>query len=52
MNCTDEKTFEMDIPDDLKNTSIKELISDRAYKLDQIVVQPRKTLVLYTSRND
>jgi len=52
MNCTDEKTFEMDIPDDLKNTSVKELISDRAYRLDQIVVQPRKTLVLYTGRND
>ena len=50
MNCTDEKTFEIDIPNDLKDTSAEELISGRKYKLTQVVVQPLGTLILYTGR--
>jgi len=38
MNCTHEKTFEIDIPVDMKDTSAEELISGRKHKLTQIVV--------------
>ena len=47
MNCTDEETFELDIPDDLKDSRAKDLISGETYKMDQITVPPQKTLVLY-----
>jgi hypothetical protein len=47
MNCTDAKTYKPDIPDDLKNSSAKDLISGETYKLDQITIPPEKTLVLY-----
>jgi hypothetical protein len=50
MNCTHEKTFEIDIPNDMKGTSAEELISGRTYKLAHVIVQPRETLVLYTGR--
>jgi hypothetical protein len=50
MNCTEEKTFEIDIPFDLKGTIAEELISGRQYKLTQIVLQPLETLILYTGR--
>jgi len=47
MNCTDEETYRPEIPDDLKSLSARDLISDSIYKLDQIIVPPQKTLVLY-----
>jgi hypothetical protein len=50
MNCTHEKTFEIDIPSDLKDTGAEELISGRQYKLTQIAVQPQETLILYIGR--
>ena len=49
MNCTDAEIYKPDIPDDLKNSSAKDLISGETYKLDQIAIPPEKTLVLYTS---
>ncbi len=47
MNCTDEETYKPDIPDDLKDLSAKDLISGDTYKLDQVIVPPGRTLVLY-----